>query len=275
MLATNFTLYDHNFCEASIYTNNLSSFQPEYLNTISSLYISFIGINSIIKPHLNHLVLVTYSLLALNGLLSFLYHYYNSIGFGLLDRISMILLSFNTTIMYCNIFCSSLYQVNYYKYIIYIFIAFYFSIFLTITGLYMEDLFNILFGIFLISLILYNILFEYLTSFNIPRKILNLSWKGIKYIAFSAIFWVLTESLCYKFFIIKFLFGHVWWHIFVSLGGYYISIIPNYLHIQNNIKNKNKLNNTINIIIKKDKFGIEYLDYEYLDNEYLDTIVSN
>ena len=45
-LLINFNNYDHNFCESSIYSNDK---HPEYINALSSLFITFIGINALLK----------------------------------------------------------------------------------------------------------------------------------------------------------------------------------------------------------------------------------
>ena len=89
MLEIDFNLFDHNFCEASVY----STIQhPEYLNAISSLFITFVGLNGMRKPHITIILSLTYACLSVNGILSFMYHYYNSIGYGLLDLTLRILL---------------------------------------------------------------------------------------------------------------------------------------------------------------------------------------
>jgi len=42
MLEIAFNQFDHNFCESTIYSDGP---HPEYFNTISSLFITFIGLN--------------------------------------------------------------------------------------------------------------------------------------------------------------------------------------------------------------------------------------
>jgi hypothetical protein len=44
----------------------------------------------------------------------------------------------------------------------------------------------------------------------------------------------------------------VWWHIFVSYGGYLVSIVPRYILLQK----------TDEIEIKYDVFGLPYLDVD-------------
>jgi len=71
---------------------------------------------------------------------------------------------------------------------------------------------------------------------TIPKKIFNYGLKGIMYIIIASISWIITENLCDKYFIMKYLYGYTIWHIAVSLGGYYISLIPIYIY-RNNVNN--------------------------------------
>ena len=96
----------------------------------------------------------------------------------------------------------------------------------------------------------------------IPYEIVLLGWHGIIYIAMSGFFWILTENLCNKYHFIKYMFGHVWWHMGVSYGGYMVSLIPCYIYMQelhrwNNLKNYNRHNKIIKI--KYNSFYIPYL----------------
>ena len=77
MFDIKFSSYDHNFCESQIYS---SEPHPEYFNSISSLFITFIGINALFKQNINFLLSLLYSSLIVNGITSCFYHYFNSIG---------------------------------------------------------------------------------------------------------------------------------------------------------------------------------------------------
>ena len=252
MISIDFHQFDHNFCESTVYSFNQ---HPEYLNAVSSLFISFIGLNALRKPHLHIIMSMMYSCLAVNGLLSYLYHYYNSIGYGLLDRMSMVLLGLNTT--YVFFMSAKRRQLLHLSFcmntIINLTIITYYTFLLTIAGLHQEILFNVLFGLFLVSIIGYVYIISKIVK--IDPEILKIGWRGVKCIVYSAIFWLTTEGLCSQIFFIKYLFGHVWWHIFVSYGGYLVSIIPNYLFL---IHNKNEYDE---IQIKYDIFRLPYLDY--------------
>jgi hypothetical protein len=220
MFEINFHLYDHNFCESTIYSTTQ---HPEYLNSISSLFISVVGIYGIFQIK-DFLFSFLYSCLIVNGILSFYYHYYNSIGFGLLDRMSMVLLGLSTTL----IFIQSLDQLFHTGTKIFTITTFsYYSILLTVAGLHIEWLFNLLFTFFLCSILLYMyIIYQYS---QINKEIIKIGIRGAFYILCSGLFWVGTELLCHQFHFIKFLFGHVWWHIFVSYGGYLVSLVPYYI----------------------------------------------
>jgi hypothetical protein len=252
MISIDFHQFDHNFCESSIYSLNP---HPEYLNAVSSLFISFIGLNALRKPHLHSIVSMMYSCLAVNGLLSYLYHYYNSIGYGLLDRMSMVLLGLNTTyVFFMTAKRRRLLHISFcMNTIIHLTIISYYTFLLTIAGLHHEILFNVLFALFLVSIIGYVYIISNIVK--IDPEVLKIGWRGVKCIVYSGIFWLTTEGLCSHIFFIKYLFGHVWWHIFVSYGGYLVSIIPNYLFL---IHNKNEYDE---IQIKYDIFRLPYLDY--------------
>ena len=88
-------------------------------------------------------------------------------------------------------------------------------------------------------------------SLAIPDEIVQIGWKGVGYILLSGSLWIFTEHFCYTFDFVKYLFGHVWWHIFVSYGGYLLSLVPSYLTLRERYST---------LYIKKDEFFIPYLD---------------
>jgi len=230
MLEIPFHQFDHNFCESTIYSTER---HPEYLNTVSSLFITFIGLNALRgtfrKPRLSIFLSIMYSCLAVNGVLSLLYHYYNSIGFGLLDRMSMVLLGLSTSYICYTTIKKLVFTFSFFvDILIHLSIVAYYTFLLTIAGLHKEVVFNTLFTVFLGSIAVY----VYVVRNHVERDIISLGWKGVRYIFASAIFWITTEGLCSHFFFIKYLFGHVWWHVFVSYGGYLVSIVPHYIIIQ-------------------------------------------
>jgi len=260
MQSIDFNTYDHNFCESSIYSSDP---HPEYLNALSSLFTTFIGINGLFKPHLSFYLILLYSSLIVNGITSCLYHYYNTIGFGLLDRMSMIIIAINSV----NLFTPSINKIiiiDKWKYINLIYISIiilctsYFTLLFTIAGLHMETLFNIMFGLFLGSLLIFIYLFKkHYYKLEIPYELIVLGQKGIVYITLSGLFWIITEHMCHYSDYIKYLFGHVWWHLFVSYGGYLISLIPNYIDLN---KHQRLSENKIKLVY--DNFNIPYLIYD-------------
>ena len=248
MFDIDFNLFDHNFCESTIYS---AAQHPEYLNSFSSLFISFIGILGLIKPH-NYLTLsMTSACLVVNGIFSFMYHYYNSIGWGLLDRMSMVILAINATYLFIN---DIIQKYPEYKNVYHLMIASYYSLLLTVGGLHKEQLFNTMFGLFLISLAYF--MYNLTTVFYVPNNIKTIGWRGIKCIVLSGVFWIGTEALCHKFFFIKYMFGHVWWHVLVSIGGHYISLVPKYINMM-----KKRYQTDITVLVYYDRFNLPYLEY--------------
>ena len=255
-----FNDFDHNFCESTIYSETQ---HPEYINAISSLFITFIGINGLLTPSITFSLSSLYCAFIINGVSSCLYHYYNTIGYGLLDRMSMILIAMTSI----NLFINKIYkllQIMQFRniciisMIIHLCSIIYFCILYTIVALHLETIFNCMFALFLCSLcILTYYINKYYLILKIPLALINLEKRGIKLIICSGIFWIISEKLCYSNVIIKYLFGHLWWHICVSYGGYLVSLVPHYMDLQSQSNNNSKIG--ISITIQYDKFHIPYL----------------
>jgi|688.fasta_scaffold636759_1 hypothetical protein len=237
-----FNSYDHDFCEASIYNTG-----SEYINSISALFISFIGMFGLYynTDYSDNIAMLYYSLI-INGITSCIYHHTHYIGWGLLDRYSMIYIS-----TYCyNIFISLLFTNNLFiTHLLRLGIVTYLTILSTTAGLHNELMFNNLFGFFLGTILLFLISLR-MKYQNLPKIIFYYGLKGITLISVAGISWIITENLCNTYPIMKYLFGHAIWHIAVSLGGYYISLIPIYL------SKKPIFNHAINI---KYKYNIPYI----------------
>ena len=81
------------------------------------------------------------------------YHYYNNIGWGLLDRMSMILIATSSTYIFMY-HLDKIIRINRWENTsfmmktLHILVTTYFTILFTIAGLHLETLFNILFGLF-------------------------------------------------------------------------------------------------------------------------------
>lgn len=260
----NFNEFDHNFCEALIYSTEK---HPEYINAFSSLFISFVGFNGLLKSHLSLGISLLYSCLIINGISSFLYHYYNNIGFGLTDRMSMVLIAMScANIMITNI--NKFIILENQNYICFTLLAkiinitsvLYFTLLLTITGLHMENEFNMLFGLFLFNIFIFIYLVKrHSKTLNIPIQILKLAWKGFGLILVGGIFWITTELLCKRYNFIKYLFGHMFWHICISYGGYLITLLPQYMFLSDKNKKYQKIS------LSNDCLGIPFIK---CDNEY-------
>jgi hypothetical protein len=211
-----FNNYDHSFCEATIYSNG-----AEYINSITALFISFIGLFGLYYNTTDINSSMMYYSLVLNGITSCAYHHTHYIGWGLLDRYSMVFVA-----AYCyNVFINLIIKdYPFISHLLRFLIVSYLTVLSTFTGLHNEFMFNMLFGVFLTSVIMFIISLSYIYKLN--KIVFIYGAKGIILISIGGISWIVTENLCYEYNIIKYLMGHSLWHIAVSLGGYYISLIP-------------------------------------------------
>ena len=222
-----FNLLDHSFCEINIYGQ-----APEYINSISSLFLTFFGIFGLIfikigtSSNVNDVKNI-YTALIINGLCSFMYHFNNKLGWGLMDRFSMILITIPCYTIAVDLLNLSKINKEIFRFIIITYI----TILMTVTGLQQEILFNILFGIFLASLIVFMFILQIQNNYYlIPKKILNKGWNGVLSLVCAGSFWIITENLCLQYPFIKYLFGHAFWHFGCAYGGYLITLIPIFLY---------------------------------------------
>lgn len=228
----NFFKYDHSFCEAKLWGN-----APEYVNSFTSLFISLVGLYGIkVNKHSNNYVFLLYSALIINGIMSFFYHWTNQIGWGILDRMSMVMIAIPA--MY-----GSLKEISFFynfsksteKLLLFL-NQIYFTCLVTACGLGHEEIFNGLFGVFLASALVFIILIH-----NKRHKLNKETLKTLAYgklglflIIIAGISWILIEKFCDRFDIMKHLHGHAVWHIFVSFGGYLLSLLMVGLFIERN-----------------------------------------
>jgi hypothetical protein len=220
-----FNLLDHSFCEMNIYGKS-----PEYINTISSLSLTFFGIFGLFFNNINEVKNI-YSALIINGISSFMYHYNNKIGWGLMDRFSMILIAIPCYSVAIDVLQLSKIKKDIFR----IIITSYITILMTVTGLQQEILFNILFGCFLSSLFIFIYIVQYQNNYYlIPKNILNKGWLGIVCLILAGSVWIITEKLCLKYSIIKYLFGHSFWHLGCAYGGYLLTLIPTFIYNKDN-----------------------------------------
>jgi len=216
-----FNTFDHSFCESKLFNNG-----PEYISCLTALFISFIGFFGLFMNKTEENTLFLYFSLIINGVTSSLYHYNHYIGWGLMDRYSMILIS-----AYCfQIFFKVIENNNTKISHVIKFISVLYLVFIqTFAGLHQENYFNNMFGFFLVSILIFVIKISHV-DYKINHKLINLAFKGIFLITIGGISWIVTENLCESFSIMKFLLGHAIWHICVALGGYYISLVPIYIN---------------------------------------------
>ena len=224
-----FNVFDHSFCEMNIYGQS-----PEYINSLSSLFLVFFGLFGIIFHNKIHDIKMVYTAMIFNGICSFMYHFNNQLGWGLLDRFSMILIALPCYMIGVKILESLKFYSIFYD-ILRFLIIFYLSYLMTVIGLHHEERFNALFGLFLINLAIFVFFIDkFNKSFNVPKNIIKISWFGIYLIAIAGVFWILTEKFCNSVWFIKYLFGHTIWHFGVSLGGYLVTLLPVYLYNKDN-----------------------------------------
>jgi hypothetical protein len=219
------SLYDHSFCEVELYENKYS---PEYCNAITALFISYIGyfgIRTTLRP-INLHIFGLYFALIINGISSCFYHITHTIGWGLIDRFSMILIAFHCFLIFIYVF-QHLHISSNICHILHSISMLYIVCMTTICGLHQEELFNTLFGGFLVSIVLFLIVVYHQET--IPHNIMNYAIKGVLLLIISGSSWIITETHCTKYSILPYLFGHSIWHINVALGGYYVSLLPVYI----------------------------------------------
>lgn len=230
-----FQTFDHAFCESSVYGEKGS--YPEYISAFTALLICFIGVNGLVKPNLSVFTSLFYGSLLINGLTSFFYHLFHSIGFGLMDRLSMILIVFTSILLFTQQLPSTL------QIILNTVLLAWVTIMLVVTSLHMLTLFTVLFGVYLIIMCIYVVFIQ------VPSSIKRFAWIGIALILSGAFIWIITEQACHSYDWVKYIFGHAIWHVAVSFGGYLISLLPQYQF----------LSATKTPVIQYDVFGIPYL----------------
>jgi hypothetical protein len=212
---------DHYFCEGSL--NGL----PEYYNAFSSLFISYFGLLGLYKIQDDLMIQIIYSLLVINGISSFMYHWTGNFGFALYDEYPMIIALFLG-----NIYVENLIPSEYKNYKILFYIN---SMLLYLIINVMEDqrlIFPYYFagGLLIVLYNIYRLVYYYEKKNNILVYRNNTNYY-IKIIIGSALIWGLTELSC-KHYRIRFtnlyLLGHPMWHFMISYGFYnLIEIIYN------------------------------------------------
>lgn len=220
-MSLTFTTKLNGFCEATIYGG-----PPEYINAITSLFITFIGYYAIqANSHSNQNILMLYASLIINGMASCIYHWTHYNGWGHFDAVSMILISmFSMLAMKQEI--EHLYNIKNRKVYIDTSFMLYFTVMIVSLCLDNDLVFRILFGCFLVFILIGVVLINNVINNNrlyLDNEIVYNGHFGMFCVAFSGISWIITETLCDSVTVIKYIPGHAFWHIFISYGGYHVS----------------------------------------------------
>jgi hypothetical protein len=260
----NWTTRENGFCESI--DGDLPEI-VNCVSSLFIIYIGFIGL--FFNKNVNINYRLVYTMILINGFSSFAYHWTLHYGWKLFDEYSMLLGVYLATLLYYNNLLYILKRENHIKELSINIMCIISSIYLILGLVLntISNLFTILFAIPLIFL-LFNIyyfrkvMYNHSSTFrdidnvpilslcepiNVPLyapsfvssnlregenwkdyifRILN---KGVFCCIFSAIIWIITETLCYKFEILRYLQGHAIWHIGMSYGMYLI--IQHMIHL--------------------------------------------
>jgi len=214
------TTPDHYFCEGKL--NGL----PEYYNAFSSLFITYFGLLGLHKTKNDLIIQIIYSLLIVNGISSFMYHWTGNFGFALYDEYPMII-----SLFLGNIYVDNLLPSKHKKFKI-IFYTNLMIIYLVINV--MEDQ-RLIFPYYFAGGLL-TVLYNIYSLVNYYKTSLYNTIYYIGVIITSAIIWGSTELNCgsNKYLYDKiYLIGHPMWHFMISYGFY------NLIQIVYNIKSIN------------------------------------
>jgi len=199
------------FCERRLFPD-----RPEYLNCISALYISGIGLYKLfLYKEISKSLEIIYWCIVTNGTMSFMFHYTGWYLFGLLDEFTMIiplwlgLSKFLDELKYSTKYIGLLTFLN-----------------MSLLGLnvfsWFSNYFSIVFAseLLLIIPLYYQVINKNKTNIIIHKYdyIKNEGGQGILLCCISGSSWVITELNCNIYFIL----GHSIWHIGMSTGLCYI-----------------------------------------------------
>ena len=204
----NYNYEIRNFCESKIYSK-----QPEYLNSFTSLYLCFIAYYNFYynRSKLKNIIIYLYSFIFINGIASFLYHWFGWYFFKLFDEFTMVLplwLSISEIMYMLNYEIYKIIGLTLFNVLLLIFDVF----------MWFDFIFPLFFGLeFLTIIYFYNKAIE-----MYPDKT-NDGIKGIIICSSAGLIWIVTEFMCNKFLI----FGHSLWHIGI---GYGIHNLTNYFN---------------------------------------------
>lgn len=197
----NWNNFDHNFCEGSMLS------MPEYLNSFSTLIMVFHGLLGLLNTNDILLKLINITFI-ITGIGSFLYHWFGTYGFALLDEIPMIIIIFLSLIKIELLIKNN----RWVDLKIFIYLLSMICLIINNTIESQRLLFPLYFGL-IFTLLIYKI--KLLTNLEIINK-------GLYVMAISGIIWIITEISCKYVKSYIFLIGHPLWHIGMSYGYYKI-----------------------------------------------------
>lgn len=215
-----YNLIVSNFCEKKLFP-----YQPEYINSFSALFITFMGSYKIIYNKYPLTILLFYLCIILNGIGSFLYHWYGWYIFKLYDEYTMIIpiwIGMSTVLI----------EYDYPIYIVGLLTTYNISLLIFDTFIWFDKYFPIFFGIELAGIVplYYKSIYPYANNANNDNDNNNINTnknyyynivagkKGLFLCTTSCFIWIITENYCN----IYFIFGHAVWHIGMITGITYI-----------------------------------------------------
>ena len=222
------------FCEHYFWNDG-----KEYMNTLSALFISGLGLYGLYNNSPSFLINLLYSFLILNGIFSSLNHWYEVEGWSYADGATMLLPVTLGIILISNMYFDYFKikgTLNIIRYIIYPILIF-IPLFLQIYTNYFIQTFLFL-SLLLFSFIPVVLKIGKNKNMNFSKEI-KLFLKGAGLVIIAAGFWFYTEPICLSKVsnpnLIKFyskLFFHVIWHILSALGFYFmIDSFDNFLKV--------------------------------------------
>lgn len=211
-----YNLIVSNFCEKKLFP-----YQPEYINSFSALFISIMSSYKIQNCNYPYTITLFYLCTFINGIYSFLYHWYGWYVFKLCDEFTMVVplwLGISTILM----------EYEYPVYIVGILTVYNTILLVMDTFMWFDRYFPIFFGAEIVAVVPL-----YFTSIR-PHICINrdvvysndeyydksiiVGKKGILLCTISGLIWIITEKFCN----VYFLFGHAVWHIGMICGINYI-----------------------------------------------------
>lgn len=207
--------HDHGFCESKLLGH------PEPFNSLSCLFMIGIAVYGLKRIH--NLLPASRELLtslAINGFCSFWYHFTGMIGWGIADRMSMILIAAYSLDVISALgkksrpsTIGSTINGSITKNI-------YLLALMMTCGLHHENLFNMLFGVFLAK-VLYETAYACykLSSVVDPFLIIRAAIGGLSMLS-GCVFWIVVETVCEHYPLVGLLQGHALWHVGLSYGAY-------------------------------------------------------